>query len=197
MILIKLENVSKMYKKRLIIDKVNFEIESKNSYIIIGENGTGKTTIIKIIMGLVNVSNGIVKKEISNIGYLPDKCFFPNHITVSVFLNLFHENNKLIDNHLKEWGLYEHKDKKISNLSKGMFQKLMIINMLLKEEDLYILDEPLNGLDALSQKKFFSKIMLLKEKEKTVVVATHFPQLYKKYFNRVLKIENGKINIYS
>ncbi|MGI6710058.1 MAG: ATP-binding cassette domain-containing protein [Bacilli bacterium] len=197
MILIKLLNVTKKYKNRLIIKNSSFEIDSKTSYILIGENGTGKTTIIKIIIGLVNLTSGSIQKNSDNIGYLPDKCLLPNHITIKSFLELFHKKNKLIETYLKEWGLYEHKDKKVNNLSKGMFQKLMIINMLLKEEELYILDEPLNGLDEISQKKFFSKIISLKKQKKSIIVATHFPKLYKKYFDRVLKIENGEIIIYS
>ncbi len=197
MTLIKMFDITKKYKNRLIISNTSFEIDSKTSYILIGENGTGKTTIIKIIIGLVNLSSGSIQKNTNDIGYLPDKCLLPNHITIKSFLELFHKKNKLIEDYLKEWDLYNHKDKKVNNLSKGMFQKLMIINMLLKEEELYILDEPLNGLDEMSQKMFFAKIIALKKKGKSVIVATHFPKMYEKHFDRVLKIENGEIIIYS
>ena len=197
MTLIKMFDITKKYKNRLIISNSSFEIDSKTSYILIGENGTGKTTIIKIIIGLVNLSSGGIQKNTNSIGYLPDKCLLPNHITIKSFLELFHKKNKLIEDYLKEWDLYNHKDKKVNNLSKGMFQKLMIINMLLKEEELYILDEPLNGLDEMSQKMFFAKIISLKKKGKSVIVATHFPKMYEKHFDRVLKIENGEIIIYS
>lgn len=175
MTLIELVNIVKRYKDKIVLKDINFKFRQSKTYLLIGENGSGKTTLIKMIIGTVLKSSGVIKKTYNSFGYLPDKCSFPNHLSVGKFLNLFHDLDEFETiKILQKWDLAEQKNKKIIKLSKGMFQKLMIINMLLEDRKIYILDEPLNGLDENSKKKLLIELNELSNNNKTVIIATHF-----------------------
>lgn len=196
--IIELKNLSKIYRNPVLQD-INYTFEKGKTYLVIGENGSGKTTLIRLICGLINPSNGIVDKVSNDISYVPDNLNFPDFLNVYKFLynlGLIYKISRskldeLINNLLEEWEL--DKNYKMKELSKGMRQKVLIINSILRNGDIYIYDEPLNGLDKDMQIMFIQEIKKLKELEKTIIIISHQANKFKKIYDYKLIIKNGII----
>ena len=195
MIIIK--NLMKKYKNNLVLNIPYFNFKSGNSYMIIGSNGSGKSTLIKCLLGINKIDSGFIDLRTDNIGYIPEKYYFPDFCTINKFLQCIldlydlQKNNILIDYYCNKFSL--DKNKSISKLSKGMMQKVLIIQSLIHDAHLYIFDEPLNGLDSRSQKIFFDIVDELKEKDKTVIITTHYPEFYGNKYDYTLRIEKKKL----
>lgn len=193
--MIELFNIVKKYKNKLVLDFDYFHFEKGKSYLLIGSNGSGKSTLIKCILGLLEIDHGEIKVKCSKIGYVPEKIYSPDFLTIKEFLILINKlNNVEID--LKEDYLEKFKlngNLKMSSLSKGMLQKTIILQAIIVNSELLIFDEPLNGLDNDSQIEFINCINELMCLGKTIIVATHYPRFYGDNFDYVVKIENGKL----
>lgn len=187
--MIELINVSKKFKKKEVFKEVNYTFKENNIYLLIGENGSGKSTLIKLLLKLINPSKGRIINNLK-YGYCPDKINIPNYLTVREFLDLLQDIRKCKKkyNHLiKLFNLSEYLDVAVSKLSKGTFQKLLLIQTFIHEPKLLIFDEPLNGLDNAMQKVFINQVN--KEKgNKIIIISTH-------YFEKYLKINPIIINI--
>jgi len=199
--IIKLINVCKRYKRNTIFSNINYSFEKGKCYLLKGDNGSGKTTLIKGILGLINFNEGKVELLDKQVGYVPEKIIFPEYISVYQFLyNLGiiksidkDQLEKSIDQLLKEWDLFDAKNKNMKNLSKGMSQKTLIIQALLNNPNIFIFDEALNGLDLRMQSKFISLIKELKLKNKTIIICSHYPKYYSDICDITITIEDGKI----
>lgn len=198
--IINLQSVYKSYKKQAVLNNVSYQFESGKCYLIIGNNGCGKSTLLKGILGIISFDSGIVSIKSKKIGYVPEKLYFPELVTVNEFLlnlalisNNYKISKQTIDDLLIEWGLDCKKHLKMHELSKGMLQKVLIIQALLDDNSIYIFDEALNGLDIEMQSKFFSLIKYLKELHKTILITTHYFDYYYPYCDKILRIENGSI----
>lgn len=195
--MIVIKNLMKKYKNNLVLNIPYFNFKSGNSYIIIGSNGSGKSTLIKCLLGINKIDSGFIDLRTNNIGYIPEKYYFPDFCTINKFLQCIldlydlQKNNILIDYYCNKFSL--DKNKSISKLSKGMMQKVLIIQSLIHDAHLYIFDEPLNGLDSKSQKVFFDIVDELKEKDKTVIITTHYPEFYVNKYDYTLRIEKKKL----
>lgn len=195
--MIEIINAYKKYKNNEVFNIEYFKFNIGESYIIVGTNGSGKSTLIKCILSINNLSSGKIKLNSKNIGYVPEKYYFPEFCTIEKFLLSILElynlkrNEKLIDYYCNLFKI--NKKKKISKLSKGMQQKTLIIQSLIHNADIYIFDEPLNGLDIESQKIFFKIIQGLKTKENTVLITTHYPKLYGKKYDHIIRIDKGSL----
>lgn len=188
-----INNFKKYYKNKLILDINQFHFNRNNSYLIVGYNGSGKSTLIKCILGINSITFGNIKVNTNNIGYVPEKYYFPEFCSIDKFLktimNLYQNDNyKQIDYFCDLFNI--DKRKQISKLSKGMQQKVLIIQSLIHNADLFIFDEPLNGLDPSSQQLFFNIINNLKKENKTIVITTHYPRFYNNNYDYYIKIEN-------
>ena len=195
--MIEIINAYKKYKNNEVFNIEYFKFNIGESYIIVGTNGSGKSTLIKCILSINNLSSGKIKLNSKNIGYVPEKYYFPEFCTIEKFLlsilELYNlkENEKLIDYYCNLFKI--NKKKKISKLSKGMQQKTLIIQSLIHNAELFIFDEPLNGLDPPSQKIFFDIIDELKHNSKTIIVTTHYPNFYMSKFDYYIKIVDKKL----
>lgn len=197
---IELVQVTKSFKKQIVLDKIDFVFEKERCYLLVGENGSGKSTLMKCILGLLKLSFGEVIIFSQNIGYVPEKMNFPEFVKVKDFLfqialikGLSRElANQFIEEKLKEWELGEAKNKIVKHLSKGMMQKVLIIQALLKKPDLLFFDEPLNGLDFASQ-AYFCDWIKREKMNKTVIITTHYPLIYKQVSDCTLHLEKGKL----
>lgn len=174
-ILVEFSNVSKRFGSKSLIDNVSFSINKGDLTTLIGPNGAGKTTIAKIILGLQQVSSGkVIIRPNLKIGYVPQKLDFnlSMPINVQTFLALLAPAPvNLLHYHLINFCDFDRlKDKDISNLSGGQFQKLMLTATLLNDPDFLILDEPTQSLDATSQQEFYRLI----EKIKNILQITIF-----------------------
>ena len=170
--LIKVSNFSKNYKVKEVVTK-DFII-TKNVTLIIGENGSGKSTIIKAICGFINYEGNI---DINGkISYMSESPIFPVGITVNEFITRLKHisinslNDQLIKNLFKTFKIEDKLDTLISSLSKGMKAKLNLIQCLMENVDIYILDEPLSGLD---KEGVYHLINYIKSSNKSYIISTH------------------------
>lgn len=195
--MIKIKKVTKKYNNNLILDIESFSFEKGKSYMIVGNNGSGKSTLIKCILGINKINSGNVIINTKNIGYVPERYYFPDFCSIEKFLSsileLYSQENKddLINYYCDLFSI--NKKKKLSKLSKGMSQKVLIIQALIHNPDLLIFDEPLNGLDPMSQKKFLHIVDELKEKGKTIIITTHYPSFYQNNYDYFVKIYNNSL----
>lgn len=195
---VNLNNVSKSYNGKIVIDSINYEFESGKCYLILGSNGAGKSTLLYLIMNLIYPNVGNVNLNNLCIGYVPDKNILPMNITIYRFLKIITEIKK--DNILnvvmlmKYFDIYKEKMKKINQLSKGMIQKILIIQAFIGNPDILIFDEALNGLDVKMQNKLINLINKKKKENKIILITSHYPSYYQDVIDYRLNIENGKIN---
>lgn len=193
--MIEIFNLKKSYKQDVILDISHFQILKGKSYLLIGENGSGKSTLIKLLLGFIKPQFGEIKKANIKIAYAPEKTIYPEFITTKSFLDnillIRNESSNKLDDVLEKWKI--DANKKINHLSKGMKQKLNLIQALLTSADLYIFDEPVNGLDKASQTLFFTEVEKLNNANKTIIVATHYPESYQMQFKTIVTIKDGEL----
>lgn len=201
---IKLYNISKSYKNKTVLKDVTIEFNSNNIYMIVGGNGSGKSTLLKIIIGLIKPDYGKVEKDNLIIGYVPERYLLPEYIKIKEYLYILgsirkvNKNilNKRIDELLKEWELYDVKEYKLKQLSKGMLQKVVILQALIHDPDVYIFDEALNGLDIKMQEKLIKCIYNLKQNNKIIIITSHYPKMYEEFVDIVYEIDNFNLKGY-
>ena len=193
--MLRLTDVSKRYKNHFALKNININIEKGKLYLFVGENGSGKSTTIKLISKVIfNNSGGIIENNFEKIVYLPDKCSYPNLLNVKTYLSMYLSKSTNINKIEEKMKEYHLENKMIASLSKGMLQKLGILQIILSNADLYIFDEPLNGLDKVSTQKFKSDIKKLIENEKTVIISTHSRMLFRDLTPNVIKFKGGLVN---
>ena len=179
------------WKKPIVALKdVSFSIEKGSLFGLIGPNGAGKTTLIKILLDLVRPSYGSVsvfgrawtESNIkSRVGYLPEQTYYYDYLkpeeVLKFYGKLFGLSNAQIEKKsvelLKLVNLYTRRDRKLSHFSKGMLQRIGIAQALINDPELVIMDEPMSGLDPVGRKEVRDIILNLKDKGKTVLIASH------------------------
>ncbi len=209
--LIKTNNLTKKYKNFKVLDNVNLHIEPSSIYGLIGKNGAGKTTLIRIICGLQEPTNG--SYSIYGISFKDKKIYEErekiNAIveTPSLILNMTAKENLIhqykiigmpsldgIDEILELVNLKEFKNKKVSNFSLGMKQRLGIALSLATNPDLLILDEPINGLDPEGIIDIRELILKLnKEKGITILLSSHYLDELSKVASHYGFLDKGKL----
>lgn len=189
--MVKVNNISKSFKKVLALDNVTFTAEKGELYGIIGPDGTGKTTLFRIMTTLTIPDNGTVyinNKSIvedymyirQHIGYMPGKFALYQDLTVEENLNFFASvfNADVNENYDLIKGIYSHiapfKKRKAGNLSGGMKQKLALSCALIHKPEVLFLDEPTTGVDPVSRKEFWDMLAGLKEVGITIIVSTPY-----------------------
>ncbi|MBI5974820.1 ABC transporter ATP-binding protein [Staphylococcus canis] len=189
----RLSNVKKEIKGRHIIDDITFELEAGSIHVILGPNGVGKTTTIRLMTGLLKPDSGDIEvlqhnskhhdfdRVRKHIGVQNDGNLYEN-LTVLDNLNLWAEFYEVPkdkrDRNIKElltlFDLDDRKDSQVGTLSKGMKQKVSIIRALIHEPQLLILDEPTSGLDPSTSELLITHIQkIVREKGTTVFMCTH------------------------
>ncbi|ONK23492.1 hypothetical protein BLX87_10835 [Bacillus sp. VT-16-64] len=160
-ILVELEKVNKNYKKKQVLREISLSIEENQIIAILGGNGTGKSTLLRLIAGIEQPSSGriIYSDKHIRIGYVPER--FPKHLRFTPREYLYYmgkisgiskENlQERIEHYLQRFQLETLNNQRIMELSKGNIQKVGIIQAILNDPELIILDEPLSGLDYQAQ----------------------------------------------
>lgn len=195
---IKLMNVTKKYKKNRGVQHISATFEKGQIVALVGANGAGKSTIIKLLTGQLTPDEGGIRgvsKE--NVRYMPDDLNFPDTLTakeiMKLLANLKKVSGQVIDDILLQVGLKDKAHHRVSEYSKGMRQRLNLAQSLLGEGSLYILDEPTNGLDPFWIATL--KKMLMKEKEKGtyVLFSTHLLALAEEIADEIIMLHEGEI----
>ena len=212
---IKLENLTKKFGNFTAVDSINLEVCRGETIGLVGPNGAGKTTTIKMIAKILRPNSGQiliktngselkdlqhVSSTVSQIGFLIDIPNFYN-MTAYQLLKYFgkiqrYPKNKLenrIDELLKFFKLSEWKFERVRNYSKGMTQKLGIIQAILHDPDIIILDEPQTGLDPLARIEIRKYLRKLQSLGKTIFVASHMLYEISEVCDKIALINYGKI----
>ena len=195
--IIEVENIAKSFRKKIVLRDISFEMGKGSLCGIVGENGTGKSTLLRIIVGELKPDNGNVYID-GKLGYCPQNTLLFSQLTVEEHFHYFSAaygigRNEMHD-HCKELMIHfnfkQFKSEKIANLSGGTKQKLNLSIALISQPDLLILDEPYNGFDWDTYMMFWDYTARLREKDCTILVVTHMLS-EKERFDRIYNLENG------
>lgn len=202
--LIKIQDLNKKYGKKQVLKDVNLTLHGGQIVGLLGPNGSGKTTLIKVLNGLLKEYDGDVQIDQQAIGihskkiisYLPDEPYFENWMTTSDALNLFVDMYDDFDLN-KALSLMERMDiekkVKIKELSKGMKEKFQLILVMSRKANIYILDEPLGGIDPAARELILDTILNNYAEDALVLLSTHLIADIEKIFDEVIFIKNGEI----
>lgn len=202
--LIKIQDLNKKYGKKQVLKNVNLTLHGGQIVGLLGPNGSGKTTLIKVLNGLLKEYDGDVQIDQQAIGihskkiisYLPDEPYFENWMTTSDALNLFVDMYDDFDLN-KALSLMERMDiekkVKIKELSKGMKEKFQLILVMSRKAKIYILDEPLGGIDPAARELILDTILNNYAEDALVLLSTHLIADIEKIFDEVIFIKNGEI----
>lgn len=197
-------------KKQPILKNLNFEIYEDEFIGIVGPNSSGKTTLIKTLLGIISPLGGEVirLKKGLRFGYVPqifsiDETYPFSVYDVLSFAFLSNFKNKLKDKEkqkineiLKEFNIEEFKIELYRNLSGGLKQKVLICRSILRDPDILILDEPANDLDIYNTKMILEFIKDIKKQKKlSVILVTHTLQLQFNFVDKLFLINNGRFEI--
>ncbi len=207
---LEVKGLNKKFRGNVALEDVSFSVEAGEVFGLLGPNGAGKTTMIRIILDILRQDSGTVSvmgrklsEEVKDsIGYLPEEGSLYRDSTVMESLVYFSSlkgteiERERVNGFLSRFGLLEHKDKKISELSKGMQRKLLFIISVIHEPDVLILDEPFSGLDPINRRLMKDVIMELNEKGMTIIMSTHQMGEVERMCDRILMINRGRNVLY-
>lgn len=207
--IIKCEKIYKKFKNQEVVKNSNIAVYEGDIYGLLGPNGSGKSTTIKMILGLVKPTQGNISiygydvensrnKAIENIGAMVEAPSFYSYLSgynnLMLFANLYGLRSDRVLEVLEMVGLNESKDKKVSNYSLGMKQRLAIARAFLNSPKVVILDEPTNGLDPQGVIEIRNLIKSLKEKEGvTFILCSHILSEVQALCNRVSILYKGEV----
>lgn len=206
--IINVASLKKSYGKKVVLDDISFQIEEGSIVGLLGPNGCGKTTLIKILTGLIKDHTGTVRIDNdepgpytkSIVAFLPDKSYLPDWMRPVDAIEYFSDFYKDFDKAKAEKMVTDFRldpKQKLKTMSKGQQEKLCLILVMCRRAKLYILDEPLGGLDPASRSAILDLIMTNYAKNASVLISTHLINDVEKIFNRVLMISDGKLIVNS
>lgn len=206
--MIQLQNVTKRIKENTVLDNVSYTFKSGFVYGLYGQNGSGKTMLLRAISGLINLDSGSIfidgeklhdKIEfppetgivIENMELLPEYSAKRNLQMLAKIKNIADEKD--ISFSLERVGLDPDSDKKVKKFSLGMKQRLNIAQAIFENQKIILLDEPTNALDEDAVQLIYKIIREEKSRGATIIVATHHKEDLKEVCDVILKIAEGKI----
>ena len=202
--LLECKNLCKSYDDKQVLKDVNLKIPKGKIIGLLGKNGTGKTTLIKLINDLLTPTSGEVLINGKNpgieskekISYLPEKTYIDREMKVKDAIKYFEEFYKNFDSEkasklLKDLDL--DVNIKISKMSKGMQEKLQLILVMSRNAELYILDEPLGGVDPATRDYILDTILSNFCKGASVIISTHLIADIERILDEVIFIDKGQI----
>ena len=206
--MIQLQNVTKRIKENTVLDNVSYTFKSGFVYGLYGQNGSGKTMLLRAISGLINLDSGSIfidgeklhdKIEfppetgivIENMELLPECSAKRNLQMLAKIKNIADEKDIIFS--LERVGLDPDSDKKVKKFSLGMKQRLNIAQAIFENQKIILLDEPTNALDEAAVQLIYKIIREEKSRGATIIVATHHKEDLKDVCDVILKIAEGKL----
>lgn len=204
---LKCENLSKNFSGKAALSGLNLEIGRGKIIGLLGPNGSGKTTLIKLINGLIQPSDGSVYIDgekpgpytKSIVSYLPDKTYFADWMKVKDIFDMFEDfyqdfdRTKAIDM-CKSLGIGE--EDRIKTMSKGTKEKVQLILVMSRKAQLYLLDEPIAGVDPAARDYILSTIINNYNDQGTVIISTHLISDIERILDGFLFLKNGEAVMY-
>ncbi|HBH12904.1 MAG TPA: 3-dehydroquinate dehydratase [Clostridiales bacterium] len=212
--MLKIQNLSKSYSKGTTkaVDNISFEVKPGEIYGFLGPNGAGKTTTIKMIVGLLKQDSGVIlvdgidtnknsMKAKLKMGYVPDNPQIYDKLRGLEYLNFMadvyrvskEDRKQRIEKYLRLFSLESVANDLINSYSHGMKQKIVLTGALINDPDLFVLDEPMVGLDPKSAFNIKEVMREMCDRGKSVFFSTHVLEVAEKICDRISIINNGQI----
>ena len=202
--LVKCNNLCKEFDGKQILRNINLTIPKGKIIGLLGKNGMGKTTLIKLMNDLLTPTSGEILingekpgvKSKTIISYLPERTYLDKSMTISQIITYF---NEFYENFNKEKAIKLLNDldldisSKISKMSKGMQEKLQLILVMSSDAELYVLDEPLGGVDPATRDYILDTILSNFNEGASVIISTHLISDIERILDEVIFIDKGEI----
>lgn len=197
-------DVNKKFSENVILKNINLKLEGGKIIGLLGKNGMGKSTLIKLINDLLTPSEGEVlingnKPSIDSkkiISYLPERTYLDKNMTVDQIIKYFSEFYENFDKE-KAYNLLKSLDlnstMKLTKMSKGMQEKVQLILVMSRNAEIYILDEPLGGVDPATRDYILDTILSNFKEGSTVIISTHLIDDIERILDEVVFIDKGQI----
>mgnify|MGYP000639174805 FL=1 len=200
------KNVNKNYGNKKVLKNINFSIPRGKIIGLLGKNGTGKTTLIKLINDLLTLDSGEILIDGKKIGveskkiisYLPERTYLDKSMTVNEVIDMFSEFYDNFDAKKARKLLKDLKldvNSKLSKMSKGMQEKVQLVLVMSRKALLYILDEPLGGVDPATRDYILDTILTNFNEGASIIISTHLIADIERILDEVIFIDNGKIDL--
>ncbi|MCL1123728.1 ABC transporter ATP-binding protein [Shewanella surugensis] len=207
--IVSLKNISHFYQKNQVLNDINLQVHTGEVLGLLGHNGAGKTTMMKLILGIINASKGEVevfgqnpslKTAISTrrkIGYLPENVKLYEQLTAKQVLTFFARlksvNSTQVIELLRKVDLYSVMNKPVKTYSKGMRQRLGLAQAFLGRPKLLLLDEPTVGLDPIATHEFYQSVEMLRRDGASIILCSHVLRGLEPYIDKALILNKGHI----
>ena len=203
-IVLEIKGISKSYGKKEALNNINLSIERGKIIGLLGPNGSGKTTLIKLINGLLTPNEGEITVDGNRIGnesrlavsYLPDKTYLPYWMKVSDIFKMFTDfyGNFEIEKARDMLGrLNISEGERLKALSKGNKEKVQLILVMSRNAKLYLLDEPIGGVDPAARDYILNTIITTYNPDASVIISTHLISDIEKVLDEAIFIDSGQI----
>ena len=206
--LLEIKNLNKKYDEKYVLKDVDLKVTSGKIIGLLGKNGAGKTTLIKLINDLLTPTSGKIFVKGNNIGveskkvisYLPERTYLNKQMKVSEVIDYFKDFYENFDDNkakklLKDLDLDINQN--LSKMSKGMQEKVQLVLVMSRKADLYILDEPLGGVDPATRDYILDTILSNFNENASVIISTHLISDIERILDEVIFIDKGKIVLQS
>jgi high-affinity zinc uptake system ATP-binding protein znuC len=204
---IEIKNLTVAYGENIALEDLNLNIEIGSLMALVGPNGAGKSTLIKTILKFLKQITGEIKINAKTLAYVPQRNSvdwdFPTTLfdvvemgcygRVGLFKRVSKEEKQKVLKAIEQVGMLEFKDRQISELSGGQQQRAFIARALVQEADIYLMDEPFQGVDSTTEKSIVEILKQLKAEGKTIIVVHHDLQTVPTYFESVALINKAVI----
>lgn len=204
---IEIKNLTVAYGENIALEDFNLDIEVGSLMALVGPNGAGKSTLIKTILKFLKQITGTIKINAKTLAYVPQRNSvdwdFPTTLfdvvemgcygRVGFFKRVNKEEKQKILKAIEQVRMSEFKDRQISELSGGQQQRTFIARALVQEADIYLMDEPFQGVDSTTEKSIVEILKKLKSEGKTIIVVHHDLQTVPTYFESVTLINKTVI----
>ena len=204
---IEIRNLSVAYGENIALENLNLDVEAGSLMALVGPNGAGKSTLIKTILKFLKQITGEIKINAKTLAYVPQRNSvdwdFPTTLfdvvemgcygRVGLFKRVSKEEKQKVLKAIEQVGMLDFKDRQISELSGGQQQRAFIARALVQEADIYLMDEPFQGVDSTTEKSIVDILKKLKSEGKTLIVVHHDLQTVPTYFETVTFINKNVI----
>ena len=206
--LLETKKLSKSFDKKEVLKEINLKITKGKIIGLLGKNGAGKTTLIKLINDLLTPTSGEVLVKGKKVGieskkiisYLPERTYLNKQMKVSEVLEFFNDFYEDFDKEKAKRLLGDLDldiNQRLAKMSKGMQEKVQLVLVMSREADLYILDEPLGGVDPATRDYILDTILSNFNENASVIISTHLISDIERILDEVIFIDKGKLILQS